>query len=392
MKIKALVEKRNALQAEAKQLLEVCQTEVRALNEEEDAKFNELTEEVRALNETIEKMQKQSKNETVAVEAEERGKEMEKEKKELTLEDEVRALANFIKKENLEELRAMNLTSGANFVPTILHHDIVKKLEEVAPIWARVHKMTPESGTVELLKETNIGTAGFVGDMTNLNVNDFEVGKIELKQKRAGSAVELSQMLVNDSGIDVVGYATDVLTRRLGYALDRVMINGEVGSKQFEGLKNAPAACEVTSADTASLGIDDFINVVNAMHPDMQAGAVWIMSRKLFNQISLLKDGVGNYYLTRQLNVVTNKPEYRLLGHEILINDAVASEGTTGEKAAYLVNIGEAYAGMVKKNMEFKHVTGDTTQALRGSHLLMLDIYADAVIKNEQAIRVLKRK
>ena len=170
------------------------------------------------------------------------------------------------------------------------------------------------------------------------------------------------------------------------------MISGVVGSKQFEGLVNAPVACEVTSADTDSIGIDDFINVVNAMHPDMQAGAVWIMSRKLFNQIALLKDGVGNYYLTRQLNVVTNKPEYRLLGHEILINDAVASEGTTGEKAAYLVNIGEAYAGMVKKNMEFKHVTGDTTQALRGSHLLMLDIYADAVIKNEQAIRVLKRK
>ena len=42
--------------------------------------------------------------------------------------------------------------------------------------------------------------------------------------------------------------------------------------------------------------------------------------------------------------------------------------------------------------MEIKQISGDTVQSLRGSHLLTLDIYADAKIVQPEAIRVLVTK
>lgn len=228
--------------------------------------------------------------------------------------------------------------------------------------------------------------------MTDLDINDFTMDKVKLEQRRCGSAMEISQQIINDAGIDVVSYAKDILYRRLGYALDRNIVNGTKAT-QFEGLKNAPEQCEVTMGTAGTVAIEDFINVLNAIHPSRQAGCVWVMSRELFNAISLLKDGNGNFYLLRQLNVVTGQPEYRLLNLPIYINDAVEGNfATPKNRVAYLVNFAEAYKGMIKKDMEIKQITGDTVQSLRGSHLLTLDIYADAKIVQPEAIRVLVAK
>ena len=57
---------------------------------------------------------------------------------------------------------------------------------------------------------------------------------------------------------------------------------------------------------------------------------------------------------------------------------------------AYLVNVEEAFGGIIKKDMELKHINADTKNALRGSVTMILDVYADVKIKNEQAIKVLK--
>lgn len=127
------------------------------------------------------------------------------------------------------------------------------------------------------------------------------------------------------------------------------------------------------------------MNCLNAMHPTLQDKAIWVVSRTEFNKLSLLKDAIGNYYLTR--DIIDGKPQYRLFGCEVCVSDDMAEvEGVQ----AYLVNVEEAFGGIIKKDMELKHINADTQNALRGSVTMLLDIYADVKIKNEQAIRVLK--
>ena len=383
MKYKALVEKRDAKKAELKEMTDLAVNEVRGLTAEEDEKYSALEEEIRGLNATIEKLEKEEqadvvKEETQEIkETEERGISMEKDK-------ELRGLDAFIRREDNKELREMNTTSQGGIIPTHLHSEIVEALEEVAPLFAMVPKLTPVAGNLEILREKDLGSAGFVGENADLDPADFTFDKVKLEQRRCGSVIQLTQKLVNDSGIDIVQYSKDNLFRRLGYALDRAMVKGKVASEQFEGLVNAPEACKVESIASGAVTIDDYMNTLNSLHPNYQAGAVWVMNRTEFNRVALMKDAVGNYYLTR--DVIDGKPQYRLFGAPIYINDAVADVN------AYLVNFVEAYAGMIKKEAELKHINADTKNALRGSSTLVLDMYADVKIKNEDAIRFLKPK
>ena len=389
MNLKALVEKRNEKEAQAKQILDGVANEVRAISTEEKSNFEALCEEVRQLNETIEifeKRQKEDTVETVKIEEKEEVKE-DMENREMSLkEKELRALDQFIKNENGTELREMTTANSGAVVPTHLYDEIIELLDEVAPLYAEVPKLTPVSGVLEILKEKTLGQGAFVGEANSLSAEDFQFDKVKLEQRRAGSAVALTQKLINDGGIDLVAYAKSVLYRRLGHALDKAMITGKVAQESFEGLYSVGTECEVQTKATGVTSIDDYINVVNAMHPKLQSGAKWVLSRTEFNKIALLKDGVGNYYLNR--DVINGKPQYRLLGAEVMISEDM----TEVNRPAIFVNIKEAYAGMIKKDIELKQINADTTNALKGTNTLVLDMYADVRIVNKDAIKVLKVK
>lgn len=389
MSIKGLIEKRNSLIAKAEEYLETAKTEVRGLNDEENSAYEELRSEIVELNRTIEKIEEEARNNSTEkiVENEKEGEKRNMEN--MTLEMENRALADFMRGRDSEEVRNLTTTTTGAVIPTSLSSEIIEKLEEVAPLFSKIPMLTPVNGYLEILKETDIGKAGFVGESANLSLADFSMGKVKLEQRRCGSAVELSQHLINDSGIDIVGYTKDILYRRLGYALDRAIVNGEKASS-FEGLNSVTKGVDTLANNAVS--IEDFINVLNDMHPSLQAGAVWVMSRELFNKVSLLKDGNGNFYLLRQLNVVTGKPEYKLLGCPIFISDAVDKEFEAKKKIAFLVNFGEAYKGMIKKDMELKQISSDTANALKGTQTFTLDMYADAKIVREEAIKALTVK
>lgn len=191
--VKAHVEKINALKQELREMLDNCTKEVRALSSDEKEMFIKKEQEIRELTETVKIMEERGKDIVEKVEV------REVEKVEDVKATEIRQMDAFIRK-NEAELRAMNMTSGATLVPTHLYGEVIEKLEEVAPLFSMVQKLTPVNGFLEIMKEDNIGTAGFVGDMTDVSTSDFTVKKVKLEQRRCGSAVELSQHLVNDAG------------------------------------------------------------------------------------------------------------------------------------------------------------------------------------------------
>lgn len=364
MNKKQLKEQRNKLE-KTKNLLMKKDIEQRSSKEKKT--IDELEDQIRAINEQLGSFDKNLEKREV------KGMEQNVEQR--------KALEGFIR---TKECRELNTTNGSAVIPTSISEEIVEKLDETAPLFGRVIKLTPVNGNLEILKEKEIGVAGFFGEGEDLDISDFEFEKVKLEQRRAGTVIQLTQKLVNDSGIDIVDYANDLLVRRLAKTLDKAMILGTVEKEEFEGLVNAPVECEVAPLG-GEVGIDDYMNCLNAMHPTLQERAIWVMSRAEFNRLALMKDAIGNYYLTR--DIIEGKPQYRLFGCEVCVSDDVAEvEGVQ----AFLVNVEEAFGGIIKKDMELKHINADTKNALRGSVTMLLDIYADVKIKNEQAIRVLK--
>ncbi|MGR5963440.1 phage major capsid protein [Bacillus cereus] len=306
-----------------------------------------------------------------------------------TEKNELRGVEQFFKGDiHSPEVREMTTGTGAITVPTSLSNVIVEKLVEQAPLFQRAKGFTPTSGTLEVLRETNIGDATFVGEMDPATMSDFTFDKVVLEQRRAATAIELSQQLVNDSGINVVDYAVNVMTRRLSRKLDETVLNGDKTKKQFEGILTSTVAEVVGTHEAGKISLDNLLDMTLAVHPDHLAGSVFVMGRSAFNQVAKLKDAQGNYHVVK--DVVNGKPVYKIFVHEILIQDKMP-EFKTGAISVVFVNMSEAYATMIKKGAQLKRISDDTTQALRGSHLLMLDMYCDGKILNEEAIKFLKQ-
>lgn len=379
MKVKELIEKRNALIEEQNAILDKVETEVRALSVDEEKRFAEVEAEVESLDKTIAKLEERASKAEVKVEEniEERGMEMDKQK-------EVRGIEQYLRRKPGAELRDMTYSGEGHLVPEYLYGEFVEKMDEVAPLFAKVPKLTPIAGTLRIAVEKDLGEATFVGEMDMIDPNDFQTETVEIKQHRAGSAIVLSQKLVNDAGVDVVSYSNRLLFRRLGYALDRAMITGQGPTNDsIEGLVKCPSSCNVSVAASGTLAIDDLMKAASIMKTVYQTGAIWVMNRINFQKLAMMKDGNGHFYIVREKEV-DNRIAYKLFGLTIEINDACDNADI------FLVNFEHAYKGMIKKQVSLKLVDSDSANALSGTVTLVLDTYVDARIVQPEAIKRLK--
>ncbi|ADH06299.1 phage major capsid protein [Bacillus thuringiensis] len=385
MNIKELQELKTKILNENKELLT---TEARSLDEAQKYCRREIVKELRSIDEKIQSVEYTNKTET---------REVITMNKNNAFETETRAVEQFIRQQDGEELRAMQANigtqAGTGFltIPTTMSDYIVEKLNENAPLFGRTKNFTPVNGFLEILREKSIGTGAFVGEMAeDVTPNDFTMDKIRLEQKRAVTAIELSQHLVNDSGIDVVNYSISLLSRRLGLALDNSVLIGKKEKGEFEGILNDLTIGEQAGLATNAITVDELLDLYNSMNPEYIGGAVWVVSRQTFNMLSKLKnDKNGEYYLVR--DVATTGPIFKLFGQPVIINDTMPAP-EAGQRAVLFANFSEGYATMTKKGLNLQHITGDTKQALRGSHMLVLDTYVDGKVLNPAAIKVLKMK
>ncbi|PGA38107.1 phage major capsid protein [Bacillus toyonensis] len=375
-----LEERKQELLSEADGIEQSKETEQRSFTPSEQLRQETILGEIRKINEQIALKNKTQRNGEIIMN-----------NTQLNKEQELRGMEQFLRREHGEEVRAMQtgMEPGKILMPTHLSNQIVEKLNEYAPIFARTRNFTPVNGFLEILREDNIGSAGFVGESSSLKTSDFSMNKIRLDQKRAGTAIELSQQLVNDSGIDIVGYTTNILSRRLGLTLDGSVLIGDKAT-QFEGiLKDDVTISPQETQSATGITIDELFELQLSMHPSYVSGAVWVVSRATFNMIAKLKDANGNFYLVR--DVAETGVTYRLFGQTVLVNDVMPNP-TAGEKAVLFVNFYEAYATMTKKGMGLKIIDGDTQNALAGTTTLMLDVFVDGKILNPAAIQILKMK
>ena len=370
MNIKELKEKRNELLSKADNFVEAAESETRSLTDDEQSEFSKIEEEIRDLDKEIKQLEERQKD-GVKIETSQEERNME------TNEKEIRGLEQYLRRQDGEEKRALNTTAdGGAVMPESVEGTIVLKMEESSPVFARARKFTSVAGTLKIAKENVKTQAGFVGEGSDVLENKISFEEVKLTQKRVGAAISLSNQLINDSAVNVVDYAVNLLSRRAAKAVEKSILVGTTAD-EFKGIVTDTEINEV--AAEGAITVDALMDLYNSIHPEFLAGASYIMSRKIFNEIAKLKDNSGHFYM--QNGVVNGKLTYTLFGAEVIVTDAL-----TDETPVLFGSVEQAYAVMVKKGFALQHVTGDTTQALRGSQLLVLDGYMDGTVYNPQAI------
>lgn len=385
MNLKELKESLNEVKASKKELLTKAIVEVRSLEASENEELRQLDEKISDLQNQIQTTEEELRSNVVEenIKTEGEGK-MNKQ------EMEIRAIENFIKNGVVsEEIRATN-TSAANtsVQPAYVQNEVIRRLEEVAPVFAKAQRYTATSGELRVPRDgaANLWDYGFVGEDADVTEHSFSFDTCVLKQVRVGASVKVTQQLINDAEIDIVSYVIDHLAQRLGATLDKHAITGN--GRQGEDLQGLAGLTKeangIEEVKVAALDADALMDAIHAMHPALLDGAEFIMSRASYNAVSKLKDASGQYILKLERSVAPEAPQYRIFGFPVQVTNAM-----TDDKVLF-VNVNRACATMVKKGAQIVRISNDTQNALRGTHTFVIDAYVDFRLRNPQAVVAVK--
>lgn len=317
--LKTLSEQRAELVQEMKDLAGTAETEQRAMTEEEDARFAELDGKVKALDSTIEKLER-ARDLKLNVVSDHKKEELKKE------EIEERAFETFIRKtcggEVINERAGeQNLTMGNNgaIIPTTIANRIINTVRDICPIFARATRYSVK-GTLKvpvwgLANGTHDITVGYQEEFTELTADSGKFTSVDISGYLVGALVLIGKSVANNAAVDVVSFVVAEMARKIAEFIEKELLNGS-GTKAAEGALNTESV--KTSASATAITSDELIEVQASIKQVFQKNACWIMHPDTFTALRKLKDGNGRYLLQDD---ITGEFPYRLLGKPVFVSD-----------------------------------------------------------------------
>lgn len=331
MNLKALIEKRNAIVEEMNEMFKTAETEVRALTEDEQAKFEAKTAELKALDKTIEGAKDMRSLDAMDVPAEER-KAVEKDEK---VEDvEARAFETLIRENRTGEMAKSD--NGA-VIPTTIANRILDTVKQIAPLYNLATKFNVK-GKLDFPVATKAITTTYATEFTALASSSVGFEKRTLDGFLVGALSKVSVSLINNSQFDIVSYVVNKVAESIALFLEKEIINGAGTDKMTGILKEAKLVKTVETADDVPTA-DEFIATQVEVPQQYQAGAMWLVSNKTLLAMRQMKDTNGRYFLQNDL---TNGFGYTFLGKPVMVSDQMVDTNVVyGDFSGYFVNIHE---------------------------------------------------
>lgn len=280
----------------------------------------------------------------------------------------------------IKEERALQTTAqGAAVIPKNVADELVKRIEDVSPVFEMARKFPSTAGTLKVARETEAtANAGFVGEGSDVNELALNLEMVQLSQKRVGGYVTLSQQLINDGAVNMDEYVPDMLARQVGKAVEKSILIG-AGGTEFAGITKDT---DVTAVEVAVVTIDSLMDLYLSVKPQFLQGAAFIMNEDTFKAVAKLKDSNNQPYL--QNGVVNGEITRTLFGIPVYTTEALPAT-----QPVVFGNIEQAISVMIKKEVGLQQIV-DSALAIKGAKVYVLDAYMDAAVVNPQAVATLK--
>ena len=322
-KLKGLKEKRNSLLAEMEGLINKAAEEVRAFDETESARVDEIKKEISDIDNTIKAINETRELEKVPeviAEKREEGNEvevLEKRDVEVVTLEEQRALEDekiFV--EMINGKRALDIANNGAIIPETIANRIIEKVKELSPI-VSMATIFNEGGNLKfpVYDETTAIEATYVDDMAELTEQTGKFTTVSLQNYIVGSLAKISKSLANRTNIDVASFAINKVAQSLAEFLEKELI---VGKTKMKGLTTCANGQTITGATAGKITADELIDLQLSVPQVYQAKACWIVNKTDFALIRKLKDGDGNYLMSKDYVAGFG---YTLLGKTVYISE-----------------------------------------------------------------------
>ena len=316
--LKKLTEQRAELIDKMKAIAAKAETEQRAMDAEEAKTFDELEEQIKALDGTIQRIKKAKEaGETEESNPAPDGKPEGEEAKE---KEEERAFENYIRGV-VEERAETNLTAGENgaVIPSSIANKIIKKVADISPIFAKATRYNIK-GNLSIPyydEETQSITVAFASEFTALTSSSGKYTSIELKGYLAGALTKISKSLINNSQFNIVAEVVKSMAEKIAEFIENVLLNGAtVGDNKIEGLTGVKQIVEAAADNKITM--DEIIDLKDSVKDVYQRNACFIMHPDTRTYMRKLKDANGRYLLQDD---VTSEFGCTLLGKPVFVSD-----------------------------------------------------------------------
>lgn len=316
MNIKALIEKRADLLKEAQGILTACETENRALNEEENGRYDAILAEVRSLDETLDKAEALDKA-SVRASVDEAARED-------PAVAEERAFADYVMGKAME-LRSgeQNVTMGNNgaIIPTTIANRIIKEVKDRCPILAGA-TLYRVKGTLKVpvwgnANSTHNIAVDYQTEFQEITADAGRFTSVDLGGYLAGALTLIGRSVENNAVFSVTSFIITEMAEQIALFLEGELLSG-TGSANSHATGALSCTNGITAAATGAVTADELIELQSSVKQAYQANACWTMSPATFTAIKKLKTGQGVYLLQEDF---TQGFPYRLLGKPVYLSD-----------------------------------------------------------------------
>jgi len=190
-------------------------------------------------------------------------------------------------------LRIGEDADGGYLCPSEFEKRLLNGLEDENILRRFANIIQTSSGEKKIPVVASKGTANWLDEGETIAESDNQFSQISIGAWKLGTAIKVSNELINDSVFDIESYIVSEFARRIGAKEEEAFFAG-TGVGQPLGLLAATGGAEVgTTTSGATLNFDDIYDLFHSLKIGYRNKAVFIVNDQTVKNLRKLKDGSG---------------------------------------------------------------------------------------------------
>lgn len=343
--IKRLKESRATIWEQGKALLDQAEAEGRDLSAEEDASWRKINDDINEIDQRAKGLEDILKRDAEMVETFARLESSPAERG--VPQDGDAQVRAFLKGEagrsftvdadiKFRDLVKGTAAAGGNTVPTTFYGQLVEHMIDMSAILSAGPTVLETSGgeTIEVPITTAHGSAAIVAEAGALAENDPTFGKRSLGAYKYGDMIQLARELVDDTGVDLLGYVARQAGWAVGNAFGAHLVTG-TGSSQPAGIvTNATLGVTGGTGVVGAFTADNLIDLYHSVIAPYRRSpsCAWLMRDATLASLRKLKDTTNQYLW--QPGLTLGAPD-TLLGKPVYTDPNVAAVALSAKSVLF---------------------------------------------------------
>lgn len=206
-------------------------------------------------------------------------------------------------------------SEGGYLVPDEFERKLIEALTEENIFRQLATVIKTSHGDRKIPIVTSKGEAVWMDEEEAYTLSDDVFGQASLSAYKLGTAIKISEELLNDSAFDLAAYITKEFARRIGAKEEEAFLIGDGTGKPTGIFAATGGAEEGATTAGATITFDDVMELFHSVKSPYRKKSGWILNDSTIKALRKLKDTTGNYIWQPSVSagipdMILNRPYY----------------------------------------------------------------------------------